>query len=95
MNILGVYVPSRGPKERRNIDKMKFQSELANALPRLAGKEEHCIVAGDLNVLERDHRPHYTVFGEWEYRFYESFLQNGLIDAYRTLYPHTQEYQYL
>jgi exodeoxyribonuclease III len=94
MRILGVYVPSRGPKERRNADKMKFQSELAKALHRLAGREGYCIVAGDLNVLERDHRPHYTVFGEWEYRFYESFLQNGLVDAYRVIFPHTQDYSW-
>jgi len=94
MNILGVYVPSRGPKERRNKDKMKFQLELMKVLPKLSGTEGYTIVTGDFNVLERNHIPHYSVFGEWEYRFYESFLQNGLIDAYRAVSPNTQDYSW-
>lgn len=94
MNILGVYVPSRGPIERRNVDKMKFQSELMKVLPKLSETGEYTMVAGDFNVLEREHIPHYPVFGEWEYEFYEAFLQNGLVDAYRVVSPNTQDYSW-
>jgi exonuclease III len=55
---------------------------------------ENIILGGDLNVVERGHIPHYHVFGEWEYAFYESFLKFGLADAYRTLHPDTQDYSW-
>lgn len=83
--IVGLYVPSRGGVEGRNVRKVEFQSFAEGWLrERVASAAHHCvIVAGDLNVIEPDHEPHYGVFGEWEYGFYKSFLAAGLVDAYR------------
>ena len=96
VSIVGTYVPSRGSKERRNEDKRQFQTQTIQVLrnmPRSIG-ESRIIMAGDLNVIERNHIPHHTVFGEWEYEFYETFTQNGWIDAYRYLHPDSLEYSW-
>ena len=87
IGLLGLYVPSRGPKERRNEDKRAFQRAATEALPGfLAQFGGPVIVAGDLNVVEPGHIPHHAVFGDWEYDFYRSFAGTGLTDAYRTLH---------
>jgi exodeoxyribonuclease III len=96
VHILGTYVPSRGPKERRNEDKRRFQTQTIHVLGNmpLSSSESRIILAGDLNVIERNHIPHHTVFGEWEYEFYETFTQNGWMDAYRYLHPESLEYSW-
>jgi exonuclease III len=86
--LLGLYVPSRGPRERRNEDKRAFQAAVAQALPGfLAGFDGPVIVAGDLNVVEPGHQPRYPVFGGWEYDFYRAFAAAGMTDAYRARHP--------
>ena len=90
IGLLGLYVPSRGPKERRNEDKRAFQRAVTAALPGFLA--QFCgpvIVAGDLNVVEPGHIPQHAVFGDWEYGFYRSFAAAGLTDAYRALHPDT------
>jgi len=87
VGLLGLYVPSRGPQQRRNENKRACQNTVTTALPGfLARFGGPVIVAGDLNV-EPGHRPHLPVFGAWEYAFYESFLNAGLTDAYRARHP--------
>jgi exodeoxyribonuclease III len=82
--LLGLYVPSRGPQQRRNQSKRVFQDAVAAALPGfLARFGGTVIVAGDLNVVEPGHIPHLPVFGDWEYDFYRSFQDAGMTDAYR------------
>ncbi|ONH22682.1 endonuclease/exonuclease/phosphatase family protein [Pseudofrankia asymbiotica] len=88
LRLVGLYVPSRGPAERRNENKRAFQRAVTRALPGvLAGFSEPVVVTGDLNVVEPGHVPHYPVFGRWEYDFYRSFTNAGLTDVYRTLHP--------
>jgi exonuclease III len=90
IGLLGLYVPSRGPKDRRNQNKRAFQHAVTQALPGfLARSAGLVIVAGDLNVVEPGHIPHHAVFGDWEYDFYRSFTSAGLADAYRLLHPGT------
>lgn len=95
ITLLGLYVPSRGSKERRNEDKRAFQHAVSAALP---GFVAQCagpvIVTGDLNVVEPGHTPHHSVFGEWEYEFYRSFATAGLTDAYRAMKPHAAEHSW-
>ncbi|MEV4342321.1 hypothetical protein [Streptomyces sp. NPDC049590] len=59
IGVLGLYVPSRGPKTHRNIAKRAFQDAVTKALPQLgaAFPGMPVIVAGDLNVIERGHQP--------------------------------------
>lgn len=89
VGIMGLYVPSRGPKERRNEAKRAFQEAVTKALPTLPTvfPEMPVIVVGDLNVIEREHQPPHRVFGAWEYAFYDSFKDANLTDAFRHLHP--------
>ncbi|MGH2731922.1 MAG: endonuclease/exonuclease/phosphatase family protein [Actinomycetota bacterium] len=98
IGVVGLYVPSRGRQDRRNIDKAAFQNAVSTYLPRLVTDfpEELVVVAGDLNVLEPDHLPHYPLFGDWEYRFYADFIQlGGLVDAFRELHPEAVEHSWI
>lgn len=95
IGVLGLYVPSRGPKERRNEAKRAFQHAVTSALPDFTARfNGPVIVAGDLNVIEPGHIPHHPVFGEWEYDFYRSFAAAGLADAYRLLHPDEAEHSW-
>ncbi|UOE21974.1 endonuclease [Thermobifida halotolerans] len=86
--VMGLYVPSRGPRERRNVDKRLVQDSITALLPALAGQDaEITVAAGDLNVVEPGHRPHHKVFGAWEYDFYRAFAAHRLTDAFRHLHP--------
>ncbi|MEY9840522.1 endonuclease/exonuclease/phosphatase family protein [Streptacidiphilus sp. EB103A] len=93
--VAGLYVPSRGPKERRNLDKRAFQDAVAAALPALVARfDGPWVVAGDMNVLEPGHKPHYPLFGAWEYDFYAAFGRVGLVDAFRALHPGVVEHSW-
>lgn len=90
MGVVGLYVPSRGSRERRNAGKRFFQDAVAGLLPGLAarlGSGGPTVIAGDLNVVEPGHQPHHAVFGGWEYGFYRAFGQAGYGDAFRHLHP--------
>lgn len=90
IGIWGLYVPSRGPKQRRNQDKRAFQEAVTTALPNVMENfgAVSMIVAGDLNVVEPDHVPAHRVFGRWEYDFYDSFRQAGLTDVFGSAPAH-------
>nr|WP_167361558.1 endonuclease/exonuclease/phosphatase family protein [Micromonospora marina]SCF41552.1 Exonuclease III [Micromonospora marina] len=97
LGIVGLYVPSRGSREHRNVAKRLFQTEVAAMLPRLGRAYPDAsplIVAGDLNVVEPGHLPAHRVFGQWEYDFYRAFAGAGLIDAYRHVHPRTVEHSW-
>lgn len=91
VGLVGLYVPSRGPKQRRNVDKRAFQQAVTAALPgwvaTQGGAAGPLVVAGDLNVIEPGHTPAHTNFGAWEYGFYTAFAACGLADAFRHLHP--------
>lgn len=96
VGVAGLYVPSRGPRQRRNADKHAFQEAVSAYLPRLTA-DLGCgpvVVAGDLNVVEPDHQPHYALFGDWEYGFYTDFAKHGLVDAFRELHPEAVEHSW-
>jgi exodeoxyribonuclease-3 len=97
VGVVGLYVPSRGPQHRRNVAKRAFQDAVTSALPGLAdrlGITGPIVIAGDLNVVEPGHDPHYPVFGTWEYDFYRSFADNGFTDAFRLRYPSGMDYSW-
>lgn len=95
LTLLGLYVPSRGPRDRRNQDKQAFQAAVTAALPDLLTTTSRpLIIAGDLNIVEPGHQPHHRVFGTWEYDFYRSFTTAGLTDAFRHLNPHTIDHSW-
>jgi exonuclease III len=95
IELLGLYVPSRGSQQRRNQNKRAFQQAVTQAVPdfvtRCGGP---VIIAGDLNVVEPGHTPHHPVFGAWEYDFYRSFSDAGMADAFRAVNPHATEHSW-
>jgi exodeoxyribonuclease III len=96
IRVIGTYVPSRGPIERRNEDKRLFQDGVSQIVPEfvLRADDGELVICGDMNVIERTHVPHYSVFGEWEYAFYESFLNAGLLDAFREKHDTVHEHSW-
>lgn len=97
IGVVGLYVPSRGPRERRNVAKRAFQDAVVEALPKFAvgvNQTGPVMVVGDLNVVEPDHVPHYSVFGDWEYNFYRAFAEHGFVDAFRLMNPGGIEYSW-
>jgi exonuclease III len=93
--VAGVYVPSRGPQSRRNVAKRTFQDAAAALLPVLSEQLPlPILVAGDLNVVEPDHRPHHSVFGGWEYDFYRAFGSAGFTDCFRAMSPDTHDHSW-
>lgn len=54
--LLGLYMSSRGPRERRNEAKRAFHGAVSEALPGFVSSfDEPVIAAGDLNVVEPGH----------------------------------------
>ena len=53
------------------------------------------VLMGDLNILERNHIPHYSSFFEWEYDFYDDLIDKGYIDTYRHCNNEKQEYSWV
>lgn len=96
IRIIGLYVPSRGPKECRNVNKKKFQEEFMTILASISSAESNIktIIGGDLNVVERNHFPHYPLFREWEYQFYEAFLKHNFVDAYSLMQLNSKEHSW-
>lgn len=97
VGVVGLYVPSRGNRERRNVDKRAFQAAVAELLPHLPtllAVDGPVVVTGDLNVVEPGHRPAHKVFGAWEYDFYRAFDSAGLTDAFRHLHPHLADHSW-
>ncbi|MBV9140253.1 MAG: endonuclease/exonuclease/phosphatase family protein [Pseudonocardiales bacterium] len=97
VGVVGLYVPSRGPREQRNVAKRGFQDAVAAALPGLVTRLDVAgpvVVTGDFNVVEPDHDPRYPVFGRWEYDFYRSFTRAGFTDAFRITHPTDMDYSW-
>lgn len=95
--LIGLYVPSRGPRESRNVDKRKFQDQII----RLLGSFRNCdvkhdlLAGGDLNVIPPNHEPRYSLFADWEYQFYNAFLELGMSDGYKYAQPNGQEHSWI
>ncbi|MGH3913007.1 MAG: endonuclease/exonuclease/phosphatase family protein [Pseudonocardiaceae bacterium] len=97
IGVVGLYVPSRGPKEQRNVAKRAFQEAVAAALLDLRRRMSVAgpvVLTGDLNVVEPNHEPRYAVFGQWEYDFYRAFAEAGFADAFRLITPEGMDYSW-
>ncbi len=88
IELIGVYVPNRRDEVKR-----RFLEYLLNYLGIFP--IESLMFCGDLNVLEPDHIPHYSKFEDWEYGFYTSLEELGLVDAFRFLNSDQVEYSWV
>lgn len=93
VRVIGLYVPSRDISERKVTRKKEFIEKVEEILK--AEKLSKCIVLGDFNILDRNHVPHYSNFYEWEYEFYDTLINLGLIDSFRYFHPKEEEYSWV
>jgi exodeoxyribonuclease-3 len=89
--LLGIYVPS---SDRAPAKISKKEAFLASTLEAIAGLSEHqrrhLVLAGDYNVISRDHQPRYPVFRAFEYAFLGQLTDLGLTDIHQHLHPGNQ-----
>ncbi len=96
VGIMGIYVPSRNASNEKIERKKGFAIDYLNHLKSVSNaSEKPYIICGDLNILEKNHRPHYNNFLKWEYDFYDRFEHFGYIDAFRLKYPSKNEYSWV
>lgn len=92
--VLGVYVPSRDRSKAKIARKKRFiRSFLCSvqALPREVRR--HLVIAGDFNVVSRDHMPPRRNYFPYEYELHEALADLGLLSTHELLkpreHPHT------
>ncbi len=85
VRLVGVYGPTNGMSAESSHRRREFQRHLLDYLTQV--NTPALCVAGDLNVVEPDHRPHLPAFEDHDYAFYAGLLGLGLRDAYRELNP--------
>lgn len=85
VRLVGVYGPTNGMTAESSRRRREFQRRLLDYLAQV--NSPALCVAGDLNVVEPDHRPHLPAFEDHDYAFYTGLLALGLRDAYRELNP--------
>lgn len=93
IDIVGLYTPSRDRSEGKVQRKKRYIDALEIYLRE--SKKRNKIIMGDLNILERTHVPHYSTFYEWEYHFYDAFLEAGYVDAFRQKHSDAREYSWV
>jgi exodeoxyribonuclease-3 len=93
LDVVGLYVPSRDQSRDKIERKRRFCAMVSEFLAERPIRD--AVVIGDLNVLEPVHRPHYGVFHDWEYRFYDEFVVRGFVDAYRLLHPNEMAHSWV
>ena len=85
LRLVGVYGPTNGMTADSSHRRREFQSHLLDYLAEV--NSPALCVAGDLNVVEPNHRPHLPAYEAHDYAFYTGLLALGLRDAYRELNP--------
>lgn len=85
MRLVGVYGPANGMTGESSHRRREFQRHLLDYLAEV--NTPALCVAGDLNVVEPNHRPHLPAYEDHDYAFYTGLLALGLRDAYRELNP--------
>lgn len=96
IGIMGLYVPSRDSSNEKIKRKKDFIIDYLNYLKTISKDNEiPYVICGDLNILEKNHLPHYKNFIQWEYDFYDRFDHFGYVDAFRYMYPNKNEYSWV
>jgi exodeoxyribonuclease III len=85
VRLVGIYGPTNGMTADSSHRRHEFQRRLLDYLAQV--NTPALCVAGDLNVVEPNHRPHLPAFEDHDYAFYTGLLALGLRDAYRELNP--------
>lgn len=94
IHLIGLYVPSRDRSDKKIARKKDFCIDTAKYIKQIKDKE-HCVICGDLNILDRHHIPHYSTFFEWEYAFYDFFAKNDFVDTFKFCNPNSNEHSWV
>ena len=96
LHLIGLYAPSRDASLDKTARKQRWLQALTDALAGNGHGPTRTLLLGDLNVLEPDHRPHYSFFAPFEYDFYNNLhTRHGMVDAFRHIHPHLDEYSWV
>lgn len=96
VGIMGLYVPSRDSTPEKIARKKRFAVRYLLYLKQIStNRTIPYVICGDLNILERNHIPHYKNFLSWEYDFYDRFEHFGYTDAFRFMHPDAKEYSWV
>lgn len=93
ISVVGLYVPSRDRSDEKILRKKRFVDNIEKFITEFGNVPR--VIMGDLNILDRNHIPHYSTFFEWEYSFYDKIVHEGYIDAYRYCNQGKQEYSWV
>ncbi len=93
VRLVAIYGPTNGmsseSSQRRSVTRRRILGQLT------AVRHPRMIVAGDLNVIEPEHRPHLESFEVHDYAFYTGLLGLGLADAYRVTCPDGMDHSWI
>lgn len=96
LRLVGMYSPTFWSVEPESATKKRraFHNQIMRIFNNLCkmGYMSNLIVGGDLNALESNHVPRIAAFKDYD--FYESFIEVGLVDAYRLLHPNAREHSW-
>jgi exodeoxyribonuclease-3 len=92
--IVGIYVPSRDRSPAKIARKRKFIQSLLAAIARLpSALRGSMVIAGDYNVVSRNHLPRLTGYFPYEYQLLESLTGLGFVAGHELYaagpYPHS------
>ncbi len=96
VTVVGLYVPSSDRAPDKVTKKRAFLSSVLDALRSMGDRQRaHLLLAGDYNVISRDHQPRYPGFLPFEYDFLDALTQLGLTDAHQRLHPGVQAHSWI
>lgn len=93
LRVAGTYVPSRDATPEKVRRKKEFLADYTAQL--VALDDVPTVLLGDLNILERTHRPRYPIFQAFEYDAYDAHQAAGLHDVFRHLHPNVDAYSWV
>jgi exodeoxyribonuclease-3 len=94
--VIGVYVPSSDRAPDKVIRKQTFVTTLLAAIAQLPPAAiARLVLAGDYNVIARDHQPAYRGFLPFEYGMLDTLDGLGLVDAHHHHRPGVQAHSWI
>lgn len=93
LRLVGVYGLTNGMTPESSHRRQRFQQQLLAYLAAI--HQPGLCIAGDLNLIEPDHRPPLPAFEKHDYAFYTDLLSLGLRDAYRSCQPDGTDHSWL
>ena len=95
VRVFAVYVPSRDASQAKIQRKLTFLEQLIERLKVATDNHHPVLLIGDLNIVSREHQPHYSAFRSWEYEVFDRLAGLGLVDVFAELHPGVQAHSWI